>query len=164
MSRLVFSAVLLTIIYAITLGSFAAWDLAIGGLLSLGIMLAFRRALFNGASIGLLGLLKRSVAFFPFAAAILYEVAVGTWTVVLIVLHLRPLVRPGIVAVPIGARSRTGVAVSAMATTLSPGSYLVDVDWRKRLILLHVIDASDPEQVIEAHQHFYERYQRHVFP
>ena len=79
-------------------------------------------------------------------------------------LHVRPLNHPGIVAVPIAERSPLGVAVSGLATTLSPGAFLVDVDWEQRVMLIHVLDASDPDEVRADHQRFYRRWQRHVFP
>lgn len=164
MSRLLFSTALLTLVYALVLASFQPWDLLLGAALSAGILAVFRQALFTERAAPAPNLLRSLGAFFPFVGAILWEVVVGTWAVVLVVLHLRPLTSPGIVAVPIGARSRLGVAVSALATTLSPGSYLVDVDWRRRVILLHVLDARDPDAVRAAHQRFYDRYQRHVFP
>jgi multisubunit Na+/H+ antiporter MnhE subunit len=40
----------------------------------------------------------------------------------------------------------------------------IDLDEAAGVMLLHVIDASDPEQVRAAHLRFYERYQRRVFP
>jgi multisubunit Na+/H+ antiporter MnhE subunit len=49
-------------------------------------------------------------------------------------------------------------------TTLSPGSVLVDIDWQRRDMLLHVIDASDPDAVRADLERFYDRYQRRVFP
>ncbi len=163
MIRLLFPTALLTLVYALVLASFQPWDLLLGAVLSGAILLLFRRAIFTGRPAGP-GLLRRIAAFVPFTGTILREIAVGTWQVVLVVLHLRPLVRPGIVALPLGDRTPTGVAVSALATTLSPCSYLVDVDWRRGVMLLHVLDARDPDAVRAAHQHFYDRYQRHVFP
>jgi multicomponent K+:H+ antiporter subunit E/multicomponent Na+:H+ antiporter subunit E len=46
----------------------------------------------------------------------------------------------------------------------SPGEFLVDVDWIERVMLIHVLDASDPEEVRRDHQRFYVRFQRAVFP
>jgi multicomponent K+:H+ antiporter subunit E/multicomponent Na+:H+ antiporter subunit E len=41
---------------------------------------------------------------------------------------------------------------------------LVDVDWVRRDLVVHVIDASDPDGVRQRLQRFYDRYQRRVFP
>ncbi len=164
MSRALLVLLLLTATYALMLGSVDPWDLLFGALFAGAMLVAFRRFLFVGRPVGPLVLLRRALAFVPFVGAVLGDIVVGTWWVTLVVLHLRPLSRPGIVAVPIGERTRVGVAVSALATTLSPGSYLVDVDWERRVMLYHVLDASDPDAVEAAQQRFYRRYQRHVFP
>jgi multisubunit Na+/H+ antiporter MnhE subunit len=109
-------------------------------------------------------MLRRAIWFLPFAAAVFRDVVIGTIEVARYSLGLRHVNHQGIVALPIGKRTRLGVAVSAWATTLSPGTALVDVDWSAGQILLHVIDASDPEAIRAAHQRFYDRYQRHIFP
>ena len=80
------------------------------------------------------------------------------------VLHLRPLASPGIVAVPIGERTPTGVAVWAVVTGLPPGSFFVDVDRERGVALIHVLDARNPEAFREEQEDFYRRYQSKVFP
>jgi multicomponent Na+:H+ antiporter subunit E len=77
---------------------------------------------------------------------------------------VRPLRRPGVVAIPIGARSPTGVAATALAVTLSPGEVFVDLDAEGEHMLVHVLDAGDPEATRRRYARFYERYQRQVFP
>ena len=67
-------------------------------------------------------------------------------------------------AIPVGDRTQTGVAVSALVATLSPGEVLVDVDRERGAMLIHVIDAGDPEATRRRHEDFYQRYQRRVFP
>ncbi|HVL31299.1 MAG TPA: Na+/H+ antiporter subunit E [Solirubrobacteraceae bacterium] len=159
-----FTLLLLTLAYLLTLASFDPWDVAIGALLAAGVLAWSRRALPASGRTGA-GLLLRRIAAFPlFAAAIVREVVTGTWQVSLIVLGLRPLARPGIVAVPIGERTPTGVAATALALTLSPGEVLVDIDDRSQVMLVHVVDASDPDAVRARHDEFYRRYQQGVFP
>jgi multicomponent Na+:H+ antiporter subunit E len=82
--------------------------------------------------------------------------------VALVTLHLRPLRSTGVVKVPVGERTPTGVAVSALVTTLSPGAFLIEAN--EEFMMLHLIDASDPDAVREKHEDFYQRYQRKVFP
>jgi multisubunit Na+/H+ antiporter MnhE subunit len=71
---------------------------------------------------------------------------------------------PGIVPIPIAERTPLGVTITSLVTTLSPGTFLVDVDEADRSMLMHVIDASNPDAVREEYEVFYRRYQRHVFP
>jgi multisubunit Na+/H+ antiporter MnhF subunit len=87
-------------------------------------------------------------AFVPFSFAVFWEVVVGTWEVTLVTLHLRPLKSPGIVEVPIGERTPTGVAVWAVVTGLTPGTFFVDVDRERGVVLIHVIDAGAPRRSV----------------
>lgn len=164
MRRFVLVLFFLTLTYALVLGSFKPWDLAIGAVVS-GVLLHALRGFALGARPARAGgFVERLVAIVPFVLATVWEIIIGTWEVALVTLHLRPLESPGIVAIPIGERTPTGVAVSALATTLSPGTFLVDVDWERGVFLIHIIDASDPEAVRRHHEEFYRRYQRGVFP
>jgi multisubunit Na+/H+ antiporter MnhE subunit len=104
------------------------------------------------------------MAFAPFAALVFRDMVVGTWEVALVTLHLKPLERPGIVAVPVGDRTPFGVAIWTLVTGLPPGSYFVDVDRERGVALIHVLDAGDPEAFREQQEVFYRRYQSKVFP
>lgn len=164
MTRAVAGAVGLGVVFVLTLASTDPVDLALGVLLgALLIGLLGRRMLLVRAGHGLPAI-SRMLWFGVFAAAVLADILHGAWDVALRVMHLRAIERPGIVRVPIGERSERGVAVSALATTLSPGSVLVDIDREAGDLLLHVIDASDPDGVRDRLQRFYDRYQRRVFP
>ena len=165
MKRASLVVLLLTGVYTMTLASFHPLDLLFGAVASVAVLYAYRGFVFGeaeGRPDPLPGLLGRCVAFFPFAMAIVWDVVKGTWEVALVVLHLRPLVRPGIVKVPIGERTPTGVAVTALVTTLSPGALLVEAN--EEFMLLHVINASDPGAVRKDREDFYQRYQKKVFP
>lgn len=163
MGRLLFPLVLLTLVYALVVGSFAPADLALGAAVSGVLLLALRKFVLPGGARPP-GIPGRLLGFFPFAAAVVRDVVVGTWEVALVVVHLRPVRRAGIVAIPIGERTQTGVAVAALVATLSPGEVLVDVDRGRGVMLMHVIDATDPGKIRRRHEEFYRRYQRRVFP
>ena len=170
MTRYVVAVLALTLVYALALGSFHPLDLLFGAGLSTALLFASRRFVFGADGTtprpesGELTLLGRVVAFVPFAAVVFREILVGTWEVTLVTLHLRALVRPGIVAVPIGDRTPTGVAVWAVVTGLPPGSFFADVDRERGVVLIHVLDARDPEAFREQQADFYRRYQSKVFP
>ena len=51
-----------------------------------------------------------------------------------------------------------------MVTGLPPGSFFVDVDRERGVVLIHVLDASDPEAFRGQQEDFYRRYQSKVFP
>jgi multicomponent K+:H+ antiporter subunit E/multicomponent Na+:H+ antiporter subunit E len=167
MIRVAFMILLLTVVFCLTLASFAPWDMAIGALLG-----SISLAVFHGAVPGIKGKPDnelpawpyRALAFIPFAGITVWEILIGSVRVAAIVMGLRKLEHPGIVAVPIGARSKMGVVVTGITTSLAPGSVLLDVDWDRNLMLVHVIDASDPDQIRAGMQDLYDRYQRKVFP
>ena len=147
------------------LASLHPLDLAFGALVSGALVYAFRPFVFDGAGgrpDSLPGLARRCAAFFQFVVAVAWDVVKGTWEVALITLHLRPLKRPGVVKVPVGERTPAGVAVSALTTTLFPGAFLVKAN--DEFMLMHLIDASDPDAFRKEREDLYQRYQRKVFP
>ena len=170
MIRYVAAVTILTLVYALALASFHPWDLLIGAGLSAALLFVSRRFVFGAGEVasrpdgGRSGLLGRVVAFVPFCVLVLRDIVVGTWEVTLVTLHLRPLLKPGIVAVPIGERTPAGVAVWAVVTGLPPGSFFVDVDREKGVALIHILDARDAEAYREQQEEFYRRYQSKVFP
>jgi multisubunit Na+/H+ antiporter MnhE subunit len=163
MTRYIPAVAALTLLYALALASFHPLDLLLGAVLSAALVFASRRFVFGTGRRGS-GLLRRAVAFVPFAAVVFREIVAGTWEVALVTLHLRPLAKPGIVAVPIADRTPFGVAIWALVTGLPPGSFFVDVDRERGVVLIHVLDARDPEALRQQQEGFYRRYQSKVFP
>ena len=164
MRRFVPVVLLVTATYLLMLDSFAVADIVVGLLLSSALYAVFRHVVFTGPPLAKPGLLERIIWIVPFALAVAKEIVVGTWTVALMVLHIRPLRRVGIVEVPIEDRTPNGVAVTSMVDTLAPGSVLVDVDWERGVMLFHILGDMTADDVRDAYHGFYQRYQRHVFP
>ena len=164
MSRFLLALVPLTLVYALTLASFDPWDLGIGAGVGAVLLWSTRRFTFGGAITPVSDLPRRIVWFIPFAIAVVWEVVRGTRDVALVVLHVRPLAHPGLVALPFEERTPLGVAIWALSITISPGSFPVEFDWDERVMLVHFLDATDPDAIREQQSRFYRRYQRHVFP
>lgn len=165
MTRLALATVMLVAVYLLALGSSDPLDAAQGLVVAVVLVTALRRWVFASGPRTRSPALPARVAFFPvFAAVVLREVLLGTAQVAAVVLGVRRLLHPGIVALPIGERTDLGVAVTAHALTLSPGEALVDVDREGGRLFIHVIDASDPEGIRDRHERLYRRYQRRVFP
>ena len=164
MIRVGATALGLGVLYALILASTDPVDLVTGGAVGAVLLVALGSRLRTPRADDTAPLARR-VAWFPvFVGAVLADVLQGTWDVALRVLHLRPVDRPGLIRIPVGDRSERGIAVSALATTLSPGSVFVELDRERRELLLHVIDASEPDASRARLQRFYDRYQRRVFP
>lgn len=175
MTRYVAVVAVLTLVYALALASFHPWDLAIGAVLAAALLFAARRTARRTGD-GAAGPsssesttsrpnpLGRVRAFFPFAVAVGRDALAGAWRVFLATVGLRRPRSPGVVVVPLGERTPNGVAVSAFLAAFTPDTLLVGVDEEKRVMLIHAIDAADPDAVRESQQEFYRRYQRRVFP
>ena len=164
MTRYIAAVALLTLVYVLALGSFDPLDLLVGAGLSAALVIFSRGFVFSEDAGRGPSVLGRATAFVPFALVVLWEILRGTWEVSLVTLHLRPLKQPGIVAVPIGDRTPSGVSAWAVVTGLPPGSFFVDVDGERGVALIHVLDAGDPEAFRREQEDFYRRYQSKVFP
>ncbi|QRK05915.1 Na+/H+ antiporter subunit E [Archangium violaceum] len=164
MSRHLLPLLLLTGVYALMVGSVRPADLAMGALLALGLRWLFRPEHGGGPPEAAVGVMRRMMHFPRFLAAALGQTLVGSARVALLTLGLRPVDRDGEVEVPVGERSELGVHVTAMVATLSPGSVLLEVDWERRVMRFHVVDATDPDALRRELDDFYRRYQRAVFP
>jgi multisubunit Na+/H+ antiporter MnhE subunit len=77
----------------------------------------------------------------------LVDIVKGTWLVASIVVGIRPLTHPGIVKIPLGNHSPAGVGIVGLLVTISPGSFMVDIDWDERVMLVHYMDARNPAQL-----------------
>lgn len=164
MTRSIAALVTLTAVYLLTLASVDPLDVLTGLLVATAVLISTRRLTAVHSAPAGTALAGRLVRFVPFALAVARDVAAGTWEVALVVVGARPLRQPGIVAIPVGDRTPTGVTATALAMTLSPGEVFVDYDPERGVMLFHVLDASDPEELRRRHEDFYRRYQRGVFP
>lgn len=144
-----------TLVYALTLASFAPQDLLLGAFLSIGFVGIYRRTLFP-MSLPESDYVLHILVFMPkFLGMLVWDIIKGTWQVTTFVIGLKELDHPGIVNIPLGNHSLAGTGIVGLFITLSPGSFLVDIDWEARVMLVHVIDASDPDAIREDADKYY---------
>lgn len=166
---MIFSIVMtlgLTLVYALALASFAWQDLLLGALLSIGFVWIYRRTLFPG-SLPEGAYVLHIIVFAPkFLGMLVWDILRGTWQVTTFVIGLKKLDHPGILKIPLGNHSRAGTGIVSLFITLSPGSFLVDIDWEEQVMLVHVIDASDPDTMREDVEKYYRlwEYGAHIPP
>ena len=160
MRRTLQAVVVLAAVYLLALASTKPADVAAAVLVACAALAVARRAPRATTTGGL----RSALALPRLLAVTLADVARGTWEMALVVLGLRPATDAGVVEVPIGARTDVGTVVSALASTLSPGEVLLDIDAERGVYVLHVFDASDPDAVRARHRRGYERYQRGALP
>ena len=158
MSRILIQALALMGVYLLVMTSAKPADAAAGLLLGLVLAVALRPRLpgRSPATPGLAGL----IALGPVLARTAVEMAVGSWRTARFC--LRGTGQPGFVEIPRGERSRHGVAFWGVLTGEAPDEVPVDVDEDRRVLIVHLVDAGDPEAVRERHRRAYERAQRKV--
>ena len=165
MMRFACAVAALTAVYALALASADPWDLGIGVVLSVGVLAAFRRFIFCSAPELAPGrALKRAAHFPQLAVATAANVVRGTAQVTRAVLGWSTMDNAGFVEIPQGDRTETGVVVSGLLDTLSPGTVLVEIDPEARTWTIHALQGSDEEEVRGDLERFYDRFQRPVWP
>jgi multisubunit Na+/H+ antiporter MnhE subunit len=158
MRRVVTQALGLMGIYLLVMTSAKPGDAAVG--LALGLILAVAlRPRLPGRS-PITPSPARLVAFVPVVVQTAVEMAVGTWRTARFCLHGHG--QPGFVEIPRGDRSRHAVALWGVLTGESPDEIPVDIDSERDVLIVHLVDASDPDAVRERHRRAYEHGQRKV--
>jgi len=162
MTRFLLLTATLTIVYLLVLTSLHPGDVLVGALLSA----AIARASMVARPTARIGppLTRRLAAAPAFVLGTLAEMVRGTWHVALYVLGRRRLESPGIVDIPRGERSSSGVAVWGYTTAISPDEIVLEADDERGVLLVHLLDARDVPAIQARHQRTYERRQRRVFP
>ena len=162
MTRFVLFTAALTIVYLLVLTSVHPGDVLLGAALSATIAAA---ATFPRPTSRADPPLTRRLAAAPaFALGTLADMVRGTWHVALYVLGRRRLESRGIVAIPKGERSTSGVAAWGYLTAISPDEIVVEADDERAVLLVHLLDARDVAAIRARHHWMYERRQRRVFP
>jgi multicomponent Na+:H+ antiporter subunit E len=78
-----------------------------------------------------------------------YEIILANITVAKIVISPKMNIKPGIIAVPIRAKTNASITGIANSITLTPGTITIDISDDKKILYVHAIDASDPESIKE---------------
>ena len=158
MRRVVIQALGLMGIYLLVMTSAKPGDAVAGLLLGLVLAVALRPRLPGRRPVTptLAGLF----ALAPVVAPTALEMVVGSWRTARFC--LRGSGQPGFVEIPRGERSRHAVALWGVLTGEAPDEVPVDIDEKRNVLIVHLVDASDPDAVRARHRRAYERGQRKV--
>ena len=80
-----------------------------------------------------------------FAGYFMWQLLLSNLRVAYDVITPRLYMRPGIVAIPLDAKTDQEITLLANLITLTPGTLSVDVSDDRRILYVHAIDASDPD-------------------
>lgn len=136
-----------TAIYLAVVGSLAPWAAVQGALAAAGAYALARTRSTDERPEG-----RRSWrALVPVAAATACDIFRGSWTVGSAAAGVRPVPRPEWVEVSVGEHPPVRPETLALLETMSPGSYLVDFDEERRVLLFHVFDHAEAEALRRRH-------------
>lgn len=142
-------------VFCMIIGEFSWENILIGAALTALLMHLFRGQIVP-RPLPPVGLSMHILVYTPVLLYYLFiDIVRDSWTVIKITLGMEPLRRPGIIKYPIPTKSHYGAAPVGYFVTLSPGSFLVDIDWEENVLLVHVIDASDPEALRRNAEKYY---------
>jgi multisubunit Na+/H+ antiporter MnhE subunit len=149
----------LVAIYLLVLTSASPGDVVVGALLALPIAIALRP---RGPRWPTDRIPTRVWAAGGLLAQTAAEMARGSWRVARYCLGGEG--SPGLVEIPQGDRSRHAIAVWGVLTGEAPDEIPVDVDEQRRVLIVHLVEASDPAAVRDRHARTHERWLRRVVP
>jgi multisubunit Na+/H+ antiporter MnhE subunit len=159
MTAILIRAAALVAVYLLVLTSAAPGDVMIGALLAVPIAVALRPRRSPRGETPALSRLRAAGGLFAQTAG---EMVRGSWRVARYCLGGTG--RPGFVEIPRGDRSAVNVALWGVLTGEAPDEVPVDVDEERRVLVVHLVDASDPAAVRARHERTNERRQRRVAP
>jgi multisubunit Na+/H+ antiporter MnhE subunit len=154
--------VALTAIYLLVLTSLHPGDILVGVVLSTLLVATGRRIRSLGPPPAET-ITSRLVGVPALLGGTLIDLARSTWQTAR--WCLKPCRTPaGLVTVPIPACGAPTAAVWGVRVGITPDTVVVELDDDRGLMLLHVLDASDPDAVRAEQLRSYHRRQRRVFP
>ena len=152
MTATLLRAAALAAIYLLVLTSLKPGDIAMGFGLGLIVAVAVRPRLKAAGR----ALPPRGVAAVVLRTA--GELVIGSWRVARFCLGWRAA--PGFVEIPRGDRTRIEVALWGVLTGEAPDEVVVDVDEARGVLIVHLVDAADPDAVRERHRRMHDRLRR----
>ncbi len=133
--------ILLAIVWAGLLGSFDWWTLASGFLLGFGALhIVYRKH----SNVRYFQKPRKVVAFVLYY---LWELACSNFTVALDILTPTHRMRPGIIAIPLDAKTDFEITLLANLITMTPGTLSLDVSEDRKTLYVHAMYITNPEEI-----------------
>jgi multicomponent Na+:H+ antiporter subunit E len=143
--------VLLALTWAALTGVFS-WSNVLAG-----FMLGYAALFIAQRSVGSFRYFRRFDQVVRFAGFYLWELVLSNLRVAYDVITPRHRIRPGVIAVPLDARTDTEITLLANLITLTPGSVSLDVSTDRRFLYLHAMYIDDVDEFRASIKHTLER-------
>lgn len=112
---------------------------------------------------GRAGYMRRSWYAARLAWLFIIELVKSSWAVARMAVRPDMGLSPGIIAYPLQVQSDVEITLLANLITLTPGTLSVDVSEDRRILYIHSVDCTDPEQMRKDIADGFERKVREVF-
>ncbi|WP_157015059.1 Na+/H+ antiporter subunit E [Mesorhizobium xinjiangense] len=96
--------------------------------------------------VGTLGYFTRARRVIALGLLFIYELVLSAWRVAVLVVQPRMDLKPGIFAYPLKVDRDFEITLLANLITLTPGTLSVDVSDDRKVLYVHALDCSDPDQ------------------
>ncbi len=133
--------ILLAVVWAAITGNFEPGNLVLGFALGFLVLLFARRV------VGTADYARRLMQALALIAYFLWELVLSNLRVAADVLRPTLRLRPGVVGIPLDARTDVEIVLLANLITVTPGSLSLDVSADRQTLYLHVMRFDDPETV-----------------
>jgi multisubunit Na+/H+ antiporter MnhE subunit len=160
MIGIVLRVLVLTGLYLLVVSSVKVGDVAIGLVLAALVVAVGRRHRAGSSSAG--STLRRLAGVPALIGGTLVDIVTGSAEVIRCCLRRPP--DPGLVRLPIGPTSPSSFAAWGIRLGITPNTVVVDVDEEHGELLVHVLDARDPDGVRADQAAAYRSRQRRTFP
>ena len=88
---------------------------------------------------------RKSMQLVRFTLFFLKELVVSSWRVACDVVKPLPLMRPGVIGIPLDAETDLEITLLANVISLTPGTLSLDVSPDRRTLYIHAMYVTDPD-------------------
>ena len=149
---------LLTLVWCLLINGFSSGTVAFG--LILGILVPILTAAYWPDR----PKMRNPVAMLGYCLIVVWDIIVANVQVALIVLFKRNAsMQPNWVCIPLDLRTPEAIAILAGTITLTPGTVSADLSDHGHALLVHALDAPDPDAVRDEIKQRYERRLKEFF-
>lgn len=146
-----FFNVFLAFVWALASGQISLLNLVIGFVLGYGVLWVAQPLMGPSRYFQRLPVALRFVSFF------LWQLLLSNLRVAYDVITPQLYMRPGIVAVPLAAKTDQEITLLANLITLTPGTLSLDVSEDRRVLYVHAMFVDDPDSVRDNIKNGFER-------
>ncbi|WP_342305367.1 Na+/H+ antiporter subunit E [Methanolobus sp. ZRKC5] len=163
MKRYIAYSVILGLVWCFVHGTIDVNNFVLGVIIAPFIIRPFK-PLFNfGTNFSFGKAIRKIPAQATYMYVLIKEILKANIMVAKIVLQPKINIKPGIIAVPIDAKTDVGITAIANTITLTPGTLTIDVSDDRSILYVHAIDATDPEGVAQSIRDDLEKYVLEAF-